>query len=418
MRELNENKRQETLCQKRSFVLGGFLRSTSGTMARVTDLIGDINVDIDSTVVKKEDLRPTCVELLRELSPDSDGVFLDRFNRMYYDLGALEDCAYSTDDPSITLLQTMVCLFRISELQSGDTVDLEISIPIIVYLQDKESYHNAHLHSLYALQNTDFSDHGLLQNENENHIKIRMLYECHAENLYHLSHYRLVTQCTSQFLFKFDHIPDLCTSYRVHHLSFFAHIQLKQFDAAFADISRAIALTPDSATLYNHRCFVLCEMGQFERALEDANKCLEIDPDHQIGLNNRGSVYNDLKRYDLALCDLDRAIQVSDGQSANAYRHRAFAHYMLHHWDMAIDDVNTAVSMNEDYPEAEELKTKIWADIWNSARLGIDEYVERTDLMFLESMVRLITDFVVGTKETHSGHANDGLETSEIMKNE
>ena len=343
--------------------------------------------------MKKEDLRPTCDEMQRELSPESDYEFLQRLDRMYHDPAQLEEFVYS-EEPGPTILQTMVCLFRIAELMAADSVNLEITIPIIVYLQDKEQYQEAHVHSLYAFQNTDFSDAALLDNVNDGHTKIRMLYECHAENLYHLGAFQAVRECAAEFNLKFS-----ISSYRMHHLSFFANIQRKEFGDAFTDISRAIELTPDCATLYNHRCFVLCEMKQFERALKDANKCLEIDPQHQIGLNNRGSVFNDLEQYELALVDLDRAIELSDGCSANCYRHRAFAHYMLGHYGEAIEDVTTAISMKEEYPEAEELRVRMWKEIHESAAAGINQYFANSKVhMFLEPIVHLVTDFVVGTE--------------------
>jgi len=344
-------------------------------------------------------LHPTSDEILKQLCPESDSTFLQKFNSIQHSVSALEDMAYS-EDPSITLEQTMICLFRISELTADSGVDLEVFIPIIVYLQDKfhfeGHYEYAHLHSLYALQNTDFSDRRLLDDMDDGHTKIRMLFECHLENLYHLSKFQSVIECVAEYRLKFGHLLG-CRSYRVHHLSFFANIQLKDFGDALDDISEAIALSPDSATLYNHRCFALCELGQFERALKDANQCLNIDPDHQIGLNNRGSVYNDLKQYELALIDLDRAIRIADGGSANAFRHRALAHYMLRHYDEAIEDVTTAIAMNHDYPEADELRLKIWNEIYDSARQGIDAFFVDTDLVFLEPLVHLVVDFVVGS---------------------
>merc|ERR1712018_1032178 len=141
------------------------------------------------------------------------------------------DFVYS-NDPELTILQTMVCLFRIIELMPPNSVNLEISIPIITYLQDKDQFKRAHVHSLYAFQNADFVD--LLQNaaHNDGHIKIRMLYECHAENLYHLGAFTSVRDCTAEFICKFGHIP--ITSYRMHHLCFFSNIQLKEFDAGYA----------------------------------------------------------------------------------------------------------------------------------------------------------------------------------------
>merc|ERR1719203_962954 len=101
-----------------------------------------------------------------------------------------------------------------------------------------------------------------------------------------------------------------------------------------------------------------------------------MEPDHQTALNNRGSVYNDLEKYELALIDLNHAISLlpNDVRNANAYRHRAYSHYKLLDFGQAIEDVNTAISMNDDYPEAKKLRNTIWRLYSDSINMGIEIY--------------------------------------------
>lgn len=52
--------------------------------------------------------------------------------------------------------------------------------------------------------------------------------------------------------------------------------------------------------------------------------------------------------------------------------------------------------MKNEYPEAEELRVKIWKEISESATAGIEQYLSNTTYC-IEPIVRMIADFVVGT---------------------
>eukprot|EP01084_Bolivina_argentea_P073057 132607_1 len=336
-------------------------------------------------VISKEDLNPSSLEFLEEFCPDSDYKFLEKFNLIFHDIAGLKMTAY---DETTNIEQTMLCLLRISELEP---FNLTIQLPIILYLQDKQHFTNAYYHSLYSIQNTNFTSNELIDTETQ--TKIRLLYECHIENLYHLNKYAQVTTITQSFLDTYSQI----VSSRMFHMSFFANVKLKQWSQALIDITKSISINPNNATLFNHRCFVHCEMNNFDKALEDANHCIRIEPKHQIGLNNRGSVYNDLKKYDLAIIDLDLAIKVSEGKNANAYRHRAYSFYKLGKYDMAIRDINQALIINNEYKDAKELKKILWNEHLKCINIGIEIYCEKNKILFLTPLPQLITDYTVGT---------------------
>merc|ERR1711933_128795 len=130
-----------------------------------------------------------------------------------------------------------------------------------------------------------------------------------------------------------------------------------------------------------------------DKALEDAHKCLAIDENHQIGLNNRGSVYNDLKQYKLAIVDFTKSIKLSKGTNANGFKHRAYSHYMLKHYDDAIRDINQALILNEEYEDAKKLKAQIWNDHLKCIKSGIDMFCVNNDMLFLIPLIHAITDF-------------------------
>ena len=338
----------------------------------------------DIQIITKKDLHPTSHEFLGKFCHDADYKFLERFNRSFDDIAALKNIAY---DENTNINETVLCLLRISELE---TIDLTTRLPIILYLQDKQDTKNAYSQTLYCLQNLNFTADDI-KTDTETQTKLRMLYECHIENVYHLQEYHQVIQLSTSFLNKYG-----LQSSRIFHLSFFANVKLKRHKEALIDITRSIDMDPNNATLYNHRCFVYCEIGDFETALNDANKCLEIDPNHKIGLNNRGSVYNDLKMYELAIIDLDQAIKLSEGKNANVFRHRAYAYYNLGKYENAICDINEALNINKDYDAAKELKIEIWNNHKISIQNGVDAYCQQNEFVFLEPLVDVITDYIVG----------------------
>lgn len=336
-------------------------------------------------IIDKKDLHPTSHEFLDKFCQDSDYDFLEAFNLKFDDIAGLKAFAY---DQNTNLEQTMLCLLRISELDSTCTLDTRL--PIILYLQDKTLFKNAYLHSLYCIQhwNINIDD---IQNDNEEISKLKMLYECHIENLYHLEKYDKVIDTANKFTNKYGF-----GSSRICHLSFFANVKLLKFKESIVEISKGINMDPTNATLFNHRCYAYCEIGDFESALNDANKCLSIDSKHQIGLNNRGSVYNDLEKYQLAIIDLDKAIKLSKGKNANSFRHRAYSYYMMGEYNKAISDINQALNINHDYDDAKKLKQTMWNDHKQCIQNGIDIYCQQNQLLFDEGLINVITRYVVG----------------------
>mmetsp|Transcript_26060 Transcript_26060/g.42596 ORF Transcript_26060/g.42596 Transcript_26060/m.42596 type:complete len:348 (+) Transcript_26060:24-1067(+) len=340
--------------------------------------------------LNRHDLHPTSQEFMEEKF-NEHCEFVETYSQIKNDRARLNVTAYD-DDTNIE--QTVLCLLRMFELDSD--CDLEILLPIVLYLQDKHRFDEAYKFSCFALQcDPDQFNAVDLQNDFELEAKCRILYEVHIESMYHLAMYNDVIREISSFQHKYVGV----TSARLYHLSFFANVELSNFQAAVSDISISIQLDPSNANLYNHRCFVYCELEQFEDALKDADKCLTIDSSHRVALNNRGSIYNDLGKYELAIIDLDQAIKVSNEEShsyANAYKHRAFSFFKLGQFNEAIADINKAIEINENYSDAKELMQNIYNEHLNAIHDGIDTYCTKHDLLFLEPLLHIIAGYVVG----------------------
>jgi tetratricopeptide (TPR) repeat protein len=83
-------------------------------------------------------------------------------------------------------------------------------------------------------------------------------------------------------------------------------------DIAIDDYNRAIELSANpSAMYYNNRGWAYTEIGQMDKALADLNKALEIAPDYVKAFANRGVAYMKLKDYSHAIADFAAASQLA-----------------------------------------------------------------------------------------------------------
>jgi tetratricopeptide (TPR) repeat protein len=88
-------------------------------------------------------------------------------------------------------------------------------------------------------------------------------------------------------------------------------IENKDYDLAIEKYSRAIALFPDYATVYNNRGVMYLRKKLYDEAEADFKKAVEIDPEHVLGYSNLGTVYKDRGEYDTAEQYLNRALEIN-----------------------------------------------------------------------------------------------------------
>lgn len=119
-----------------------------------------------------------------------------------------------------------------------------------------------------------------------------------------------------------------------------------RFDQAVASYSEALKDTtlPTSrqASLYSDRGVAKWRLKQLDAALADFTKAVSLSPDYAPAYNNRGNVYLELDRIDDAFKDFDRAVSLSPGFGA-AYNNRANIHQRQKRPEAAEEDFRKAI---------------------------------------------------------------------------
>ncbi|HAC56822.1 MAG TPA: hypothetical protein DCF73_00555 [Rhodobiaceae bacterium] len=95
-----------------------------------------------------------------------------------------------------------------------------------------------------------------------------------------------------------------------------------EYDRAIADYTRALALAPDDALLYQNRANALREKGDLAPALGDIEKAIELNPDSAGAWYVRGALAEALGNRDVARRYYMTALGL-DPQNA-VYRSKAF----------------------------------------------------------------------------------------------
>jgi tetratricopeptide (TPR) repeat protein len=102
-----------------------------------------------------------------------------------------------------------------------------------------------------------------------------------------------------------------------------AHLEKSEFDAALADIGKAITNRADDGALYFHRGLIYLRMGDHALALRDFDIALARSPDLADALVARGHEHLYAHDNAKALADLNRAVRLYP-QYPDAYAERCF----------------------------------------------------------------------------------------------
>lgn len=138
-----------------------------------------------------------------------------------------------------------------------------------------------------------------------------------------------------------------------HSLSYYArgyaYIGFGEYALAVQDFSAAIEHDPAQPMFYLDRGWSYSQMGEHQAALDDWNKALELDPNYALAYNNRAYVIaqidGDLTQ---ALADVNRALAL-DAQNGNFYDTRGYVYYKMGDYEAALVDFNKALDMGEDF---------------------------------------------------------------------
>ena len=90
--------------------------------------------------------------------------------------------------------------------------------------------------------------------------------------------------------------------------------ELRKYEKAIEDATKAIDLDPNQPNNYNIRGEVYYELKEFEKAIEDASKLIDLDPNEPHNYNLRGKAYCELKEFEKAIKDANKAINLKSDE--------------------------------------------------------------------------------------------------------
>lgn len=133
-------------------------------------------------------------------------------------------------------------------------------------------------------------------------------------------------------------------------------LNLEDTVQALKDYAQAIALTPEDDRLYNARAQVLYEQGKYDLADNDYKKMISLKEGDIMGYMGIGRNANAQKRYEDAIKQFDYVNKLEPSYSS-AYSFRAESYIGLKKYNEAIDDVITALGIDQDNLAFNELQT-------------------------------------------------------------
>jgi tetratricopeptide (TPR) repeat protein len=118
-------------------------------------------------------------------------------------------------------------------------------------------------------------------------------------------------------------VTDAAAMARAYRASATAWLEARELDRAVADASFALHLEPD-ADAYDTRAIALHVAGNVEAALADYTRALELSPDDARVLSNRAEAHYDMGNDAACITDAERAITLAnDDPSPHLFRGRA-----------------------------------------------------------------------------------------------
>jgi tetratricopeptide (TPR) repeat protein len=142
--------------------------------------------------------------------------------------------------------------------------------------------------------------------------------------------------------------PKCATAYTNRGVTY---AKLKQHEKAIGDYNKAIEMNPEYADAYNNRGLSYAKLKQHEKAIEDYGKAIEMNPNFAKPYNNRSITYHELRQYETAIEDCSKAIELNP-KYAKAYYNRGNAYYELNQYERAIEDYSKAIELNPNFAEA------------------------------------------------------------------
>lgn len=143
------------------------------------------------------------------------------------------------------------------------------------------------------------------------------------------------------------------------------------YDRAIADYTRAIELNPKYATAYYFRGDTWDKKGDDDRAIKDYTKVIELDPSNSHAYNGRGNAWRNKGGYEYAIRDYNKAVELTP-KSPFAYGNRGNIFYFQGKFSEAISDYLKAIQNN--YKPRDYLYLRLLLASWRVSKEDYERY--------------------------------------------
>jgi tetratricopeptide (TPR) repeat protein len=148
------------------------------------------------------------------------------------------------------------------------------------------------------------------------------------------------------------------------------------FEAAIAELGKAIRLDPGYADAYVSRGHVYSQMGNHKRAIADYSEAIRIDPNNKGTLQSRGYSYAQSGDNGKAVEDYTRAIALAPNDFM-LFHNRGAAYLNNGDYRKAITDFSETINLNDRYVEAYRNRAYVYHIIGKKELAIADENAAR-----------------------------------------
>jgi tetratricopeptide (TPR) repeat protein len=120
----------------------------------------------------------------------------------------------------------------------------------------------------------------------------------------------------------------------------------QDFDKALADADEAVRRDPKRADFYVMRGMIYADKGDLDHAIEDVSTTIQIEPQSPKGYSKRGEFYRMKKDYDRAIADYTQVIAL-DSKGAKGYVDRGWVYVLKNDMEKAGPDFDMALTLHQ-----------------------------------------------------------------------
>lgn len=130
-----------------------------------------------------------------------------------------------------------------------------------------------------------------------------------------------------------------------------AHVNMRNYEQAIYDYTKAIDLDRHYAEAYNNRSAAHLMMENYARAVLDCNWTLELAPHFVAAYVNLGIAHTGLRKYNQALLDYRKALEL-DPDNLYAYYNRGNTHLWMSDFENAAADFDKTIQLDPEFVAA------------------------------------------------------------------